>query len=369
MPGKSKTFALDLAVFSPDYFIARERFLQACARRGGQCRSIQHPTQTYQGRPLYSDIYWHGPKEAESVLVVISGTHGVEGFMGSAVQTHWLNVMPPLPDQTALLLIHAINPFGFAYHRRANEDNIDLNRNFTDQQPENYGYQALAGVLSPILPDSAAWTGCQVVLSEYRERVGQAAFEQALSGGQYRYSEGLFYGGQEPSWSRRLLMRVIEDFSLAGRALAVIDLHSGLGPFGYGEIICDHPPASESVALAKSWYGDSVTEPLLGTSSSVPKVGLIDYAWHPVIGEGGCFVTLEFGTYSLDRMLTSLWRENADWWRYRRGELTLTQRAVSGENLRDFFYPNASDWREMVLFRASQVLHQALAGLSQFSRT
>ena len=33
---------------------------------------------------------------------------------------------PPL----RCVLLHALNPFGFAWRRRVNEDNVDLNRNF-----------------------------------------------------------------------------------------------------------------------------------------------------------------------------------------------------------------------------------------------
>jgi hypothetical protein len=29
-----------------------------------------------------------------------------------------------------IVFVHALNPFGFKHHRRVNEDNVDLNRNF-----------------------------------------------------------------------------------------------------------------------------------------------------------------------------------------------------------------------------------------------
>ena len=35
-----------------------------------------------------------------------------------------------LPDDVAVLMIHLINPWGTAWMRRVNEDNIDLNRNY-----------------------------------------------------------------------------------------------------------------------------------------------------------------------------------------------------------------------------------------------
>ncbi len=48
-----------------------------------------------------------------------------------------------VPDDLAVVLIHAINPYGFAWIRRVNEDNVDLNRNCIDfgaAIPENPGY-------------------------------------------------------------------------------------------------------------------------------------------------------------------------------------------------------------------------------------
>ena len=85
-------------------------------------------------------------------LLVISGTHGVEGFAGSMCQTAWLSEGAALPDDLAVVLVHAINPYGFAWIRRVNEDNVDLNRNcidFSASLPENVGYDQLAEALVP----------------------------------------------------------------------------------------------------------------------------------------------------------------------------------------------------------------------------
>ena len=58
---------------------------------------------------------------------------------------------------TALVLVHANNPHGFAHQRRVNEDNIDLNRNFIDfdaKTPESPEYAELHPALVP-----EAWDG------------------------------------------------------------------------------------------------------------------------------------------------------------------------------------------------------------------
>jgi hypothetical protein len=68
------------------------------------------------------------------VLVTISATHGIEGFCGSGAQTAWYatGAWREIPPDVAQLHLHAVNPHGFAWLRRVNEDNVDLNRNFVD---------------------------------------------------------------------------------------------------------------------------------------------------------------------------------------------------------------------------------------------
>ena len=76
-----------------------------------------------------------------------------------------------------------------------------------------------------------------------------AAFQAAVSGGQYTRPTGLFYGGRGESWSNTTLRGILKD-SLAPsvKKLAVLDFHTGLGPMGYGEPIYLAPPMKVSSA-------------------------------------------------------------------------------------------------------------------------
>jgi uncharacterized protein DUF2817 len=350
----------DLDCFAADYSTARHKFVEACAASSGQLRSFFHPLSS-PTLELATECYWVGPEDADNVLVIISATHGVEGFCGSAAQIQWLRQNPRLPDSTALLLIHALNPYGFAHCRRVNEDNVDLNRNFIDfsHPPVNPGYRELATALTPTSRNELATS--RKVLDNYAQCHNQSALELAVSGGQYDFADGLFYGGKQPSWSNHLIHTVFNDYRLNNKhRLAVIDIHSGLGPYGYGEIICDHPPGSASTLLAKDWFGDSVTEPACGTSTSVPKYGLLDYAWHPIIADRGCYVTLEFGTYPVTALFAVLQEENF----CRHRAVSATEQAAAQQAMRDYFYPAKQDWQEMILFRSQQVISQALKGIA-----
>lgn len=355
--------------FSAHYAEARDKFRQFSKTFSvpGHAAEFGYRVKGPRGEELATGLIWQGDRHASRVLVIQSATHGVEGFAGSAIQLDTLaeQTNRPLPDDMAILYLHAINPYGFAWLRRTNEDGIDLNRNFIDfgtPLPENPGYAELADALLP--DDNRDWENGNNTLSAYRKQHGRENYELAVSGGQYQFPDGLFYGGHQASQSRLHLEQVINELlSTPRRQVAVIDVHTGLGPYGYGEIICDHPPQSSGLHRAKAWYGHSVTEPALGSSTSVPKTGLIDYLWQEKLGNQVSFVTLEFGTYSLDKMLDALRRDHMI---HRRSVDWADRETIAVKQMmRDFFYPATPDWQEMVLLRGRQVIRQALNGLMQ----
>ena len=138
-------------LFSPDYPAARAAFLAAAAQAGARVRSVEHPfARGPGGTPLHMDRAVLGDPDAPAALCVISGTHGPEGYAGSAVQTGLLRsgLAQRYAERQRVILIHAHNPYGFAWDTRFNEDNIDLNRNylasFAPPLPANPGYEAVA---------------------------------------------------------------------------------------------------------------------------------------------------------------------------------------------------------------------------------
>jgi hypothetical protein len=345
------------------------RFADAADRLEGECERIRiaHHGRGPQGESLAMDYAWLGDKDASRVLVTQSAVHGVEGFAGSAIQVdHLLGVSEiGLPPDVAVLHIHALNPHGFAWCRRVNEDGVDLNRNFVDftgPLPANADYLELRSLL---IPDAEGeWKTADLRLAEVEQSWGSTRFHAAVSGGQYSDPRGLFYGGSAPSWSRLMLESLFKELMLDNReCIGVLDLHTGLGPFGYGELICDHPPGSTGVTLARRWYGDSVAQPALGTSSSVPKQGLIDYAWQRAFGERVCFLTLEFGSYPFVELMNVLRRDHALCARLS-GEIDPQESSSIRAAMVRHFDPRVTNWREAVLFRARQVIGQALAGLA-----
>src|ERR1051326_829457 len=140
--------------FPSDYRSARAAFIEACEAGGLGVTSRLHPNaQGIDGKSLFLDTTVIGAREAKSALLLISGTHGVEGYFGSGLQTGLLRegLAERAPTGGKIVLLHALNPFGFSWDRRVNEDNADVNRNFVDHRklPANPAYDALAPWIAP----------------------------------------------------------------------------------------------------------------------------------------------------------------------------------------------------------------------------
>jgi hypothetical protein len=272
-----------------------------------------------------------------------------------------------LPDDCAVLLVHAVNPYGYAWLRRVTEDNVDLNRNGVDFDaplPPNPGYAELRDAFVPETLSGPAYDAAQARLEDYRQRHGAPALVQARTMGQYIDPKGIHYGGNGPTWSRRMLEAVIRDYRLAARSqVAVIDYHTGLGPYGYGEPICGSRPGEPGQARARAWYGASLTEPLLGTSTSVVIPGLMQYVWLREIGAAGTtFIALEFGTYASEVIEAAVVEEN---WLHARGKPDWNSDATQAiqRRLRHVYYPEQADWQESVLCRSRQIIRQTIDGI------
>ena len=147
-------------------------------------------------------------QDGHPTVVTSSGVHGVEGFMGSAVQLALLNRLAKkgLEPDIRHVLIHAVNPFGFSTLRRFNEDNVDLNRNFIpgekDYQGAPDGYAEQDRFLNPKSPPSRFEPfKAKAVWNIWRN--GLQKLKQSVAAGQYEFPQGLFFGGRGPSESDR----------------------------------------------------------------------------------------------------------------------------------------------------------------------
>jgi len=354
--------------FARDYAGAREKFIEATRPHAGRSRAVQNPLRGPRGERLFCDAVWVGPADAERVLVTVSATHGVEGFCGSGCQTAWFatGAFRELPPGVAQLHLHAVNPHGFAWLRRVNEDNVDLNRNFVTHigpYPENPGYEKLAAALAPAEWTKAAQTASRTVMDDYAKRFGPAAFQTAVSGGQYTHPEGIFFGGHAPTWSHRVISGLFRDLLSRAKHVAIVDFHTGLGPRGYGEIIFALPDKHPGFARALDWYGADLTSTEMGTSTSAPLVGTNGDGFVRFLPNAQLTaVALEYGTLPLDDVLDAV---RADNWLHLYGDLASDDSRRIKTQMRDAFAPNDPAWRQSVWTRAEEVLRKTAFGLAR----
>ncbi len=354
--------------FPASYDEGRANFRDAAQREGLETQAYANPTKGPQGQALTTDVCWIGPRDAERVLVAMSGTHGNEGYCGSGVQNAWLRegLYKEVPEGTAQLLIHAINPSGFAWVRRVTEENVDMNRNFVDfgrPLPDNSGYRELHHFISPESWDEETLAECDRVFDAFVEKNGMAALQHAISGGQYTHSDGVFFGGQGPTNARTTLLRIVADYLGAAKKVALVDYHTGLGPYGHGERIVVHDPKGAAFQRARDWYDDDITSPFDGSSTSAPLTGVNLMGIEEALGDAEfTALALEYGTYDLMEVLNAL---RADNWLHQHGDLDSEKGKAIKKETRRCLYPDKDDWKELIWERAVETQRAALRGLTQ----
>ena len=358
-----------MSAFAADYASARQQFLKAARLVNATLASLPHPQRGPDGGELAVDLAWLGSPDARRVLVLISGTHGVEGYQGSAAQIGFLrHSARALPEGTATLLIHGLNPYGFAWVRRVNEDNIDINRNYLDfsrSTPTNPGYEQVHDwiLLEELTP--AALGQVEQRVGAYVARVGKSAAATAITGGQYTHPDGIFYGGQGLCWSSRQLAEIAGRYLQRARIVCVLDHHTGLGPTGHTELICRHPTGSMELALARAWLGADVSSPAQGESASAVIDGNVRMAFGALCPQAQVVsVCPEVGTVPETQVLAALLADN---WLHRRGVPLSALGDGVRRQLMEAFCPADAAWRVQAYERAMTIHRSALLGLSSVS--
>ena len=353
--------------FSLHYEQARERFLEAAAARGALLDSAVLPgLRGARGEELAIDTAVIGGCGSRKVLVVSSGTHGPEGFAGSAAQLALLQDAELLERaqraEVALLLVHGVNPYGFSHLQRTNEDNVDLNRNhidFSRPLPSNPVYAELEPLLIP-----AQWPpgpAERQALQQWIERHGMPAYRKAVTAGQYGSPDGVFYGGTGPSWSNRSLRAMLRRHAGAATHLGWVDIHTGLGPWGHGEKIYAGRPLEQDHAMARAWWGADLFAPFAGDSVSADVSGpVVTAACGECPGARLALMGLEFGTVEQEQVLGCL---RAQAWLRRHPEAPPALREELRQRTLAAFCCDSEAWRGMVLGQTRVALLQAVQGL------
>jgi len=355
--------------FSFDYFEARQKFVSLC--EGLECEilsyilSVKGPAKGPENRELTMDVARFGSDDAKNLLVALSGTHGIEGLCGSGCQVDWLRsgAADSLPEDLAVVLIHFVNPFGGAWAAIENESNVDLNRNFLNHDelhPANLLYEELHEAfvcpqLEGPLRDSA-----EELIREFIEKRGFDAFLEAAARGQYTHPGGFNFGGTEPAWSNRTVRQVLANQRRQARRIAMIDYHTGLGPYGNGMIIFDGGRENPAGKRVLKWFGKDVAFNDGGEIGYIPMGGLVEGCASEFREQEFTGIVLEYGTWEIGRIADAM--RNSFWLQHYGDRFSPLGKRVRQE-LQDAFYVDADDWKRMVLRRSRQVIEQTVSGL------
>ncbi|HEX4904971.1 MAG TPA: DUF2817 domain-containing protein [Acidimicrobiales bacterium] len=347
------------------YDESRARFLHAA--RGSGAAVTSHPIEARgpRGLELTIDTARVGAADPERVLLVLSGVHGVEGFVCSALQADLLDGLGELPSDMAVIAIHAVNPWGMAWWRRQNESNVDLNRNWQRDRGvpfDNDAYDELHPLACPDsseLPDVGQMLAAAQSLVEAR---GLAWVRDGITVGQYRHPDGLHYGGARTEESNRILEAVVPQLVGGATRVMTVDLHTGHGPWGELTALSEQPPGSPQDTFHRAWCDRVEATSGNPDATTARKAGPIAGGLAAVLPDATCFAaTLEVGTAD---DLTQLGATYQEQWVHRRADRSDPKYKDVVWAYRCCFTPDDASWEQRALTAGREHLTRAVEAVA-----
>ena len=325
-----------------------------------------HPITTVgpHGQELTIDTASFGSAHPDRALVVLCGVHGVEGFVTSAMVTELVARTSGCawPDGAALLLLHAVNPWGMAWGRRQNESNVDLNRNWRRDArtpPPNAAYDELHQLACP---DTDELPSVEAVLVDAQALMAERGLEwvrDGLTTGQYSHPDGLHFGGDRTEESTAIVERVVPEHLDGVERVLIVDLHTGHGPYGELTALSNQPPGSPQDEVLRTVFDRVEATTANPDATTGLKSGRIANGLTDVLPGATCFATsLEVGTAD---DLTQLGATYQEQWVHRRGDRSVPEHAAAAWAYRCCFTPDDPAWEARALELGAQALDRSLA--------
>lgn len=351
---------------------ARARFL-AAARACGAVLDA-HPLDG--DAQLFTDVARIGPDGAGRLLAILSGIHGNEGLAGSAIQTDTLGRLDALlaahgglPGDFALLLVHAVNPWGMAHLRRQTGANVDLNRNFRDWSvppPARPVYDELHPLLVPGTMDAASDAAFMERAMALLAAHGEAWLQARLTEGQYARPDGLYWGGAGPAPEAVALHAILARHLAGAREALIIDCHTGMGAYGDWLVIAGTAEdTAEGAWLARAFAPQRIHFLASGSEAhggrwpqTEGKMTCAIAAAHPGIAVRG--FSLEFGTHDGTTLFLAERREH---WAWRTLGTEHPDRIAAARALLRLMVPDDPPWQERLLAGGRAAIADGLRAL------
>lgn len=335
-------------LFSDNYFQARSDFLVAASASSAEVKSFPIKATGPQGQELFIDVAWLGKSDAKKVVLHISGTHGVEGFVGSAIQRAILQEGVKHPEDCAVVMLHCLNPWGMAHLRRVNESNVDLNRNLRLDgkfSGATAAYKEINNFLNPVgEPFHFDFFLIRALWLVWR--LGLQNFVQAVAGGQCDFPKGLYFAGQIIEESNLILSNWVKTALQSVEQCVAIEVHSGLGNFGQQTLFTNLKLSDPHSKKMAEIYGQELSsdDPKEGIGFRTPG-DLMNSVPAMLPAARVSWILQEFGTLPKIEVLKALRAEN----QYHHYACNVDLNHWSKINLKETFNPPDIGWREKVV--------------------
>ena len=234
-----------LEYYHETYTESREAFVSASLQLKTHFDSVlifKTAVKSHTDTGLYVDYcYIPGASNPPRLLILSSGVHGVEGFVGSAVQLMFMEEFldEELGKQMGILFIHGLNPYGFKHYRRFTENNVDLNRNWDIDKSlfatPNPGYFRFNTLINPQHNVNVGSLCNRFFILKAALMMINNTIEfarQSILQGQYEYQDGLYFGGMDFEPQVYTVRSVLEEICADYQIIFNIDLHTGYGKWG-----------------------------------------------------------------------------------------------------------------------------------------
>ncbi len=366
----------NLKYFQNSYTECRKSFIEDSEKLTGIYNNLEISALKIKTRsdPDLSIDYCYIPAQtaAHRLLIISSGVHGVEGYAGSAVQQMILTELVKKLnfDELGLLLIHGVNPYGFRYNRRVNENNVDLNRNCSADPALfgtiNSGYDRLNMFLNPRhRVNLTSFDNFFFHLTAVKKilQYSMSSLRQAILQGQYQYPRGIYFGGNRLEPSILAVSSLIRKTAQPYSTVLSIDLHTGYGANGRLHLFPNPVKDKKKKARIEKIFSDRPIN--WGNTDDFYTITgeFATYIGSIIPDKDYMTMTFEFGTMDTNTTMGSIKalhnviiENQGTWYGYasKQDETKTKKRFIRG------YYPESEKWRSKIIEEARKTLIRAV---------
>lgn len=342
---------------------ATEKFVTACNYVQGSTETITHPLKGLNNETLPVTVCTVGNPTSRSVIFTISGTHGIEGYAGSMAQISMLRGPSSMfPAGFRFVHLHMINPYGASYILKENEQNADQYKNFAEFYSLGYQNKIVEEMTDGIdlrnLNNETEMQKAFQFFGQLIQKYGEDNVNLALKTGQGTRPEGIAYFGPGKSWSSNVTEYVMGKYLSNIDKLLVIDWHTAVGPYGEWVFV---PVDSKTEKSFKKWAPNAL---MYENDVEIPPGGKIPFTKLQQISNAKLFRRgiWEAGTYPVDQQTNAMFILRLHCRFYNTPTNPFCAQVIT--QLREYFYPQKVDWRNMTYQRINALLPEVLNGFA-----